>query len=118
MESKVISQEIDFKPREFLHPTYKLSKLTPIEGSQSQTVTPTAVTENNFKIPNRRAWNPSESWVTFTWTPGASPANNYHWTPENTIAPIGALQLTAQGNGTQLANYQNFNTFICCETNL
>lgn len=107
----VISQELDYKKANLIHPTYKLSKVLPLAGSQLQVISTTGGQETVFELP-AKAFNLSKSFISFTLTPPASGGGNFNWFYKDCAAPIRQLQLYTRGgiylaDINELANYTN-----------
>jgi hypothetical protein len=72
----VFSKELDFKPVNYSHPSYKYSKVLPLSGSNTVTVLPNSQTETLLEIPTK-VFNSTKSILTFTQTHAATGAVCY-----------------------------------------
>jgi hypothetical protein len=91
-DSTAISNELDYKILQSSHPTYRLSKILPLSGSQSVTVTPSGGQETLFEIPTK-AFNLSESSLYFNIATPAAANTRFNFMFEDTLAPIQQIQL-------------------------
>lgn len=106
-----ISKELDYKKFSKSVPSYKLSKLVPISGSQSVTVTSAGGQECVFEIPPN-AVNLSKSFLQFSFTPAAAGADYFTWIYKNCLSLIRQVQLyTRSGlflcDLNEVGNYTN-----------
>lgn len=105
----VISQELDYKPLGYLHPTYRYTKITQQTGGTIVTVPATTSQESIFQIPTK-AFSFAESFITGTLTPGQVAANYNYLSAKVPFA--NEIHLYTQGGQymcqiTNLVNYMS-----------
>lgn len=55
-QSTAIAKELDYKQVKFSHPSYQFSRILPLSGSQSVTLTGGGNQEVLFEIPKSKMW--------------------------------------------------------------
>lgn len=128
--SSSLSQQLDYKKVNYVHPTYKYNRVLPLSGSQNSIITTAGGNEVLMEFPIS-AINLSRSILKFTLTPAAGGQNAalvnlYNWIYLDTLSPIRQIQLyTRSGiylcDLNEVANYTKlvwktdikFDEFIC-----
>ena len=106
----ITATEIDFRPKVIEHGTYKLSKLVPIVGGQSVTLSQTSTTEASFEIPSK-VLNFSKSVLEFNLNVGdASAETKLNTVHALGVSPIDRISLYTR-NGVFLTDINYFNNF-------
>lgn len=105
-EIKVDSQT-DYSKKATLKPHYRMTKITPREGSGNVSITTAGGQESHFDIP-QRAINLSKSVLSFTTAPAASGGGVYNYCFMDCLAPIRQIQLQTR-NGVMLCDVNNVN---------
>ncbi len=95
-DSTAISNELDYKILQSSHPTDSKSKILPLSGSQSVTITPSGGQETLFELPTK-AFNLSESSLYFNIATPAAANTRFNFMTEDTLAPVQQLQLYTRG---------------------
>jgi hypothetical protein len=105
----VMAPELDYKKVAYSHPTYKLSKLLPLSGASSVTITPGSNPESQIEIPTK-AHNWAKTNLVFNMNPDATAAA-YNYLFEDTLTPIRQFQVLTRG-GAILADVNNAQNYI------
>lgn len=111
-QSVAISKELDYKQVKFSHPTYQFSRILPLSGSRSLTLTGGGNQEVLFEIPTK-AINFAQSLMTWTTTvPSQSAASNrYSWVPMDTFGEINQIELYSR-SGQFLARIEDCHNYL------
>jgi len=101
--SSSLSQQLDYKKVNYVHPTYKYNRVLPLSGSQNAIITTAGGTEVLMELPIS-AMNLSRSILKFTMTPVLlGGAGNYLHVDE--LSPIRQIQLYTR-SGIYLCDLQ------------
>lgn len=101
-----ISNEVDYKSKLFVKPTYRMSRVLPYTGGQSFNVGTGGGVESTFEIPTK-VFNLSRSHLYFTMTAVASGAAGVgNWAFTDCVTPIRQIQLYTRG-GIYLCDLDN-----------
>ena len=101
----VVPTEIDYKKYEYIHPDYKLSRVTQQTGGNTVTLTSAGGNDSIFEIP-AKCFNLPESYLNFTATVTAGGVNNYNYIHEAGIPWFQQVQLYTR-SGLFLCDLQN-----------
>jgi len=108
--SSVLSQQLDYKKSAYIHPTYRLSKILPQSGQQTQTITTAGGQENVFELPVY-AFNLAKSYLNFTIAPPVSAvASTLNFMFMDCMAPIRQIQLYTR-SGIYIADVNEVGNF-------
>lgn len=110
--------EVDYRRKVQEIPMYKHSKLLPLSGSQSTTVTSSGGQEVIFELGASECHNLSRSVLRFTATPAAGGASTYNWTWAHTPGIIREIHLVSRGGvyvvqARNLPRWLNVARFYC-----
>ena len=106
-----ISQEIDYKAISHSHPSYRLSKLLPLSGTQTVTVSSAGSTQETLiEIPTK-CFNLGESILYWRRTIAAQAAGTFSRSFEDTYGEIQQMQLYTR-NGQYLMDLNNFQNYL------
>lgn len=107
IEDVYVAPQLDYKKYNYSYPVYKHSKILPLAGTQTVTVTQAGGQETLFEIPSK-VFNLSKSFLSFTMTPQASASFNYVFA--DVFPSIRQIQLYTRG-GIFLADINNFDDY-------
>jgi hypothetical protein len=111
----VVANEIDYQKVAFSYPNYTLSKIQPIEGSQTRLIT-SGGDVLTFEIPPNQAFNLSKSYLNLRIAPRARTGLTA-WVPVYCISAIRELTIQTKG-GLQLCYIPNFDVYTKIVTKL
>jgi hypothetical protein len=105
----VVSNQLDYQKYQYSYPSYKLSKLLPLSGSTSQTITASGGQEVLFELP-AKIMNLSRGYLSFDFDPSEGGNGKFNYIPCDTISPIRQIQLYTRGglylcDLNEVANY-------------
>lgn len=106
----VIAKQLDYKPLNSSHPTYKLSKVLPLSGGQTVTVTPSGGQETLFEIPTK-CFNLAQSILYYSLATPAGANAKYNWLPEDILNGIQQIQLYTR-SGQYLCDLQHIGNYL------
>lgn len=92
------------------HPQYKLSRLVPLSGAQTLTITPSATQEVLFELPTN-VMNLSKSFLSFQALVQAPAAGLFTWIFDNTMPFVSQVQLMTRG-GMYLCDINNLQNYL------
>jgi hypothetical protein len=106
-----VAPQIDYQKLPFSYSNYTLSKITPIEGSQSRTISASGGDVLTFDLPPNSAYNLARSYLSFAITPAAGPNPGYNWIPVDTLTSLREIVIQTKG-GLQLAYITNLDVYL------
>ena len=106
----VVAQELDYKKIEASHPSYELSRVLPMSGSQSVTISATSQIETMMELP-AKVMNLSKSSLSFLLTPPVGIAGVVNWAAADTMAAISTIELFTR-SGVYLAQLNNVQNYV------
>jgi hypothetical protein len=111
-QSSVISKELDYKMMKYSHPTYNLTRILPLSGTQDVAIqNGSGNQERLFELPTK-VFNPSES--IFQWDTTIPDLNTkYNIAFADTIGELNQIELYTR-SGQFLARIEDVNTYIQC----
>jgi hypothetical protein len=104
-ESEAVSKQLNYSKTERMNPSYRITKLTPREGSSAVEITTSGGQQTHFDIPEY-GWNPAKTVLSFTFTPRAGGGGGrYNYTFMDCLSTIRQIQLYTR-SGTYLCDWQ------------
>jgi hypothetical protein len=111
-DNQVYANELNYKMQPFLYPQYQNSRILPLSGGQTVTLTATSGNQEAlFEIPTK-CHNLSQSilkWNTTIAAQGNAP--NYSWVQANTYGEVNAIELYSR-SGQYLARIDDLNVIL------
>ena len=108
-ESSASPPQLIYKPVVQYQPSYRLSKLLPLSGSQTIPISGTATSEVIFELPTK-PFNFSECVLSYQRNI-AGQAPNYAWTFTDTIPELMSVQIYTR-SGKYICDINSFNNYI------
>lgn len=111
-QSTAIAKELDYKQVKFSHPSYQFSRILPLSGSRSLTLTGNGNQEVLFEIPTK-AVNFSQSLLSWTTTvPSQSAASGrFSWIPMDTFGELSQIELYSR-SGQFLCRVEDCHNYL------
>jgi hypothetical protein len=104
-----VSTQLDYRKIDYLHPTYRYSKILPQSGGQTVTITSAGNSETIFEIPTK-AFNLPRSYLYFVMNPLTTGAGNINWLFQDTVSTFFQMQLYTR-SGIYLCDIQNVSNY-------
>jgi|688.fasta_scaffold60564_6 hypothetical protein len=92
----IIPTQLNYSKNKLIHPFYKLSRVLPLSGSQTTTITSSGGQEVLFEIPSK-CFNLARSYLSFDMTPAAGGALNFNNVFADCLAPVRQIQVYTRG---------------------